>query len=397
MTSVESVIKVEMAELRIRNRALKSLRKKAEEYAEGPVPVDLDAARRIIEETWEKFEEAHAILDSPDLDDAAADVQFEFRREAEKVYLDCLGLLKHSPEPSRSPCTVSSDTRTVKIKPITLLTFKGDKMKWLEFRDQFTALVHSTEMDDHHKMSMLREHAVVPMVAGNYTGGYTELWNKLCERYNDEFGLAEAWAHEFGAMKRATDTKEGLLALIDNTRAVLRAFNQLQMDISHSFLTLHGFLEKLPTTVRVAWGCARTDTGVPKLEECLTFIERRAKNMAEPISLRSPAPAPAPKIHAHVGTVPPTRCACKDNHERVSRCFAFKRMTIQQRTQLFNDRGQCCICFGGHLATACGSNRLCSDCQGPHNRWFCPAGTGPSAAAPREPRPAMTPQNLPRH
>lgn len=390
-----------MAELKSRASALKTLQRKAQEYAAGSVPVDLDAARRSIEKTWETFEAAHAILDHVGLDAEAEEVQFEFRHEAEKMYFECLGFLVANPQSTPSPLTVSSESRAraVKIKPVTIPTFKGDIMSWLEFRDEFTALVHSTDMDDRHKMAMLREYAVVPMVTGNYTGGYAELWKMLCDRYNDEFGLGEAWAHEFAAIPTAKDSKDGLLALIDKTRAVLRAFNQLQMSISTSALTLYGFLDKVPSTARVAWGCARTETGVPALEECMAFMERRAKNLAEPIGTSrptAPAPAPAPKIRAHVGTVQPSRCACPQNHRRVARCDDFRKMTIQQRTQLFNDKGQCYICFGDHQATACSTGRECYNCRGPHNKWFCPASAGP-AANNWEPRPAMTPQNLSRN
>lgn len=397
-----------MAELKIRATALSVLEKKAVEYATER-PRNLIEARAFVDRTWNKFDAAHDILVASGLGEDSDAVHLQFYCDAERIRQKCMDLLvteidssqleNHAP---RSASILTSEAQFIKLAPIKLMTFRGELMTWLEFRDQFTSLVHSKDsMDDHHKLAVLREKALVSMVSGNYTGGYVELWEKLCERYNDEFALAEAWAKTFADIPKATDTMSGLLALIDATRSVLRAFNQLKMDISKSPLTIFGFLEKLPSAVRLAWGTARTETGVPLLEECLQFLERRAKNLPAsiaPTKASSPAPIAVHRTRVHVGTVPPmTRCACPQNHSLVKYCSAFKNLTIQERVNLFNDKGQCYACFGDHPGAECQAGRTCYECQGPHNTWFCPVRAGRSAAPSREPRPAMRPQNLPRH
>lgn len=390
-----------MAELKIRAAALKVLQQKAIDYEAGPVPVDLTAARAFVNKMWNKFEQAHDTLGLVALDDAAEAAQIDLYLAAQTVHQKCLDFLVEPPPPpiQSPPPTVFSEARTVKLAPIKIKTFKGDKMKWLEFRDQFTSLVHNKDMDDQHKLALLREHAQVQMVEGSYTGGYPELWAQLCERFNDEFALAEAWYNEFWSIPIAKDTKTGLLSLIDATRAVLRAFNQMNNDISLSAHTLFGFLDRLPPNVRVAWGCARTETGMPALEACLNFIERRAKNMSESVTAaRSSAPVPPPRApRVHVATTAQlSPCACQGNHHRFKFCAAFKKMTGQQRRQFITNRGQCVRCFGDHLVDSCPSEILCYQCQGTHSNWFClePRGTRSSGS---QPPPAMNPQNLPRH
>lgn len=382
-----------MAELQARSTALKVLQQKAEDYATKPLPVDLEAARLFVNKAWEKFEEAHDTVGLVLLDAAAEAAQLALYLEAVDTHQKCLDYLVGAPtRPIQSPApTMGSEARTVKLAPIKIKPFTGDKMRWLEFRDQFTSLVHNKDMDDNHKLALLREYAQVPMVEGSYTGGYNDLWGDLCARFNNEFELGEAWYIEFGSIPKAKDTKAGLLSLIDATRAVLRAFSQMKMDVSQSVLTLYGFLDKLPQEVRVAWGCARTDTGIPPLEACLSFIERRAKNMSEAVSA---APRP-PRVH--VGTTSQrSPCACNGNHQLFKYCKPFKNMTAQQRRQFMTNRRQCIRCFEDHLVESCPAQNTCPRCEGAHNMWFCLATREPQSSG-RQPPAALNPQNLPRH
>lgn len=391
-----------MADINQRSAALTSLRNRANPPPGTALPplVELPYHRQALQSIMDRFEAAHDRLINTADDAVTQAAHIELQEEAHRLFAQAIGRLD-TPAGDTVSTARSTATRTskgVKLNPIKIIPFNGDKMKWLEFRDQFTSLVHTQEYDDHHKLAMLRDSVTVSMVQGNYTGEYVALWEKLCERYDDDFGLGEAWFEKFFTIPRPKDTKSGLLDFVDETRKVLRAFTQIKWDIERDAFTLYAFLEKLPPSVRLAWGCHRSGTGIPALGDILQFLEQRAKNMRETEAEKTPRSS-TPQIRAHVGTTPHrSRCACPADHPRFSNCATFKSMSPQQRQQFLQDRGQCARCFGEHPTSPCPSDRICHNCGGPHMSWVGlePRRDGPSPHSTAHPS-SRRPRNLPRH
>ena len=64
-------------------------------------------------------------------------------------------------------------------------------------------------------------------------------------------------------------------------------------------------------------------------------------------------------------------CYCKKPGHKTSSCFAFKKLTRQQRVEAAKKGGFCFLCTGqGHLSKDC-EEPPCTTCQGRHNELFC--------------------------
>lgn len=376
-----------MAEIRVRTLSLQSLERRAADCAAGKVPIDLPTARSITIAIWEKFNVANdTVLATLVTDDDADYTHQDIFNRGEVAYQKCMSYLKPHPE-SPTP-TIRTEGAPVKLAPIKIQDFKGDCMTWLEFRDQFTVLVHEQDMDPHKKLAYLRMHAQVDMVTGSYAGNYDDLWNMLCERYNDYHMLVKAWHQRFTALPRANDTRDGLMKLVDETRAYIRAHKMMGFDISSLPPIYMQFWEKLPDSAQLAWGLSRQDSKVPTLDECLRYTENRFKNLPT-----APLPSPAvQKPRALVGTTSTaSKCACKLNHKWLTHCPGFKRMDVPGKKKFLTERKRCISCLWDHDVTECESQYNCRLCDGRHHSWVCPnkENSGPP--------PNSHPQNVPRH
>lgn len=375
-----------MSDVQKRSRAASYLDRCAERLQNNAGPIHIAAEREDVMQWWDRFKSAHHAVCNITLDDEGNAVNMELYDSVKASYGTCLRILdQRLPTP---PSSTRSDAPPIQIEPITLLTFRGEPMKWLEFRDQFVALVHDRDLDPNHKLAVLRKYVKVEMVELAYTGNYEDLWKKLCERFNDMHSLAKAWTTRWTTLQQVPDTREGLTTLVDETRAYIRAFALLKRDISNSTLLYCMLLEKLPEPARAAWGFSVGTTDIPTLEDCLVFIERRFKTLPESTTI--PHLPSGPYIHAGVAaqTPPPTRCACPRSHNRFSQCPVFNQMNAMQRMKFVADRGQCVNCFSQHAVPDCKSPRNCYKCQARHHHLLCPHQAG---------APAQQPQSAPRH
>lgn len=381
-----------MAEIRARNLALKSLLARAECYASGNALLDIPTARRIVDNLWDRFAAAHASVLNLVTDDDDDGTHDAVQMQAEGALMKCMSVLR---EKSVSPAPTGAtypEPAPVKLAHITMQSFTGDCMTWMEFRDQFTALVHNhPTMDAHAKLAYLRKHAQVDMVTGPYGGNYEDLWEKLCSRYNDYHMLAREWHHRYMRLPRAKDTRDGLQKLVDETRAYIRAQAVLGYERSGEAPVYYMlFWDKLPESAQFAFGLSRTDMSIPSLEECIRFIENRFKIL--PSEPASSSHGRDTKVRAHVGRAQSrSQCACAQNHRRFAACPEFGNMTISQRTRFITEQKRCTNCFGAHAAAECRSTYTCNRCSEAHHSLLCPHPDARGAPT------SSQPQNVPRH
>lgn len=312
----------------------------------------------------------------------------ELGYRASDTYIKALGRIP-PPVKMADPSVPRIERPMIRLPEISIEKFHGDPMRWLEFRDQFTIAVHNQPMEDHQKLAYLRAFAPIPIVTGAYTGDYNQLWDQLCERFNDDWQLVQAWFTKFEEVPRARDTREDLEALVDKTRIMLRAFSSIGLDIRKDPLLAAWFHKKLPAEARLAFGTTRSGTTIPTMDDLITFTESRRKNLPEAPQLphssstRGPAPGHSAK----------PLCVCPENHPRLVHCPRFREMSIPERRQATHNR--CQVCFHpNHHTNECRGARSCYKCQGRHHTLLCTAPG--NMGEPREQAQNM-PQNVPRH
>lgn len=359
----------DMADVRIRSRAASYLARCVERLQKNIGSVHIAVEREDVMHWWDRFKNAHHAVCNITQDAEGNSKNMELYDSVKSSYGKCLQLLEQTLPPG--PGSICPDATHIQIEPITLLTFKGEPMKWLEFRDQFVALVHNSNIDSNHKLALLRKYAQVDMVSLAYTGNYEELWNRLCDRYDDNHSLAKAWTSRWMCICPVTDTREGLMSLVDETRALIRAFNLMDRDISDSAPMYCMLLTKLPEAARDAWGFSLVDTSIPTIEMCLRFIEKRFKAISGTEVIKVP-PGSTNLQHSAAVLIPhKSRCACSDDHDKFYLCPAFNRMNRNSRAEFISGRGQCLNCFGYHDLAACLSTRNCNHCQLRHHQLLC--------------------------
>lgn len=288
-------------------------------------------------------------------------------------------------EPKLTPTNISTMECGAKLKPITLKDFYGNVLDWCEFRDQFVALVHSKDYDPHTKLAYLRDHAKVSLLEGQYSGNYEEIWKSVCDRYEDEWALFRANWTKMLAIKQAVNTRSSLLQLVDEYQRVIRGFKQLG-NTMHPTCLAADFFGRMPTEIQLNWGSLHMGTSIPDVGDLINFVEQRVKILPQ----EEVAAARQYYPQVHVGTVPQSRCLCREDHDRFQYCQAFRNATVQQRIDFCKRQNMCLVCLYNHPGTC--NRSSCARCNGPHHHWLCPRGDGRTGM-----QQGGHPQNIPRH
>ncbi|XP_054083369.1 uncharacterized protein LOC128920315 [Zeugodacus cucurbitae] len=225
------------------------------------------------------------------------------------------------------------------------------------------------------------------MIGGLYTGGYHEVWSELKRRYDNPRLLSETHVQSFlDLANNPAESSNTLRSIVDCVRNSFRALAVMDIPVHHwDAIVVPVLLPKLPTTTRNEWGMSLTTVSIPKLEDLLLFLERRAKNITfaphtvitEPLYRRSASRI----VKAHVGATNSTQFTsepaanvgcpqCSGNH-RLIRCLQFRNMQVPERWDRVRRLAVCFNCLRSeHTVHQCTSG-VCSFCQQGHNTLLC--------------------------
>ncbi|XP_039969190.1 uncharacterized protein LOC120781122 [Bactrocera tryoni] len=225
------------------------------------------------------------------------------------------------------------------------------------------------------------------MIGGLYTGGYREVWSKLKRRYDNPRLLAETHVQIFLDLpNHPAEAPNTLRSIVDCVRNSFRALAVMDIPVHYwDALAVPVLLPKLPTTTRNEWGMSLTTVSIPKLEDLLLFLERRANNITvapQTVSIQPLVKRFASRtVKAHVGATNSTQCTnappanfgcpqCSGNH-RLIRCLQFRNMEVPERWERVRRLAVCFNCLrSGHTVRQCTSG-ACSLCKQGHNTLLC--------------------------
>ncbi|XP_017470404.1 PREDICTED: uncharacterized protein LOC108362077 [Rhagoletis zephyria] len=142
---------------------------------------------------------------------------------------------------------------------------------------------------------------------------------------------------------------------------------------------------KLPTVTRDEWGMSLVTVNIPKLEDLLIFIERRANNISSTprsVSIQHSSRRIASRtVKAHDASAKSASSAsttaadvtcpqCSGNH-RLMKCQRFHNLQVQERWEVVKRLAVGFNCLrSGHTVRQCSSG-VCSGCQQKHNTLLC--------------------------
>lgn len=295
--------------------------------------------------------------------------------------------------------------------------FDGDSMKWLGFRDRFTAAIHNNaDVSDAYKHSYLIDSlkgAAADALGQSHEtkGSYTEAWNRLMELYNKPYKIARDYMRQFYRLPvlhtRATSAE--LQRMSNTTHETIRQLRALDLPIEQwDFVFVHSLHERLDNETAREWEKHRGKDGMPTAKEMLAFLDQEASASANSSNVRQSMQITIGTDHrthskdrssasgtatatgtasntgaaSYTGTVPKKiPCeACPQGSQQyhpLYYCPNFEALNLNARNDFIKRRRICPNCLRkGHGIASCNDNRRCTlpQCQGNsmHNSMICP-------------------------
>lgn len=399
-----------MASLNIRSSAKASLSRMKDDVDRddfAPDQVEIEHRLERVEQQYARFTEHHLILvgaAQPGEMEAHDELMDQVDLLYQHIKLTLRRLL-----PAVTLATSGSDyesTRShmadMRLDPVSIPTFDGQPENWLVFKDMFETLVHNrSDLDPTYKLGKLRQYVkaeAVPLVGGLYTGGYQEVWSELTRRYDNPRHLAETHVRRILDLPaNPPDTQRTLRDIVDCVRNALRALAVMKLPVdAWDAIAVPILTTKLQTATRIEWGMGLRTSDIPRLDDLLTFVERRAMNMpvVSNTSFKRNT-TPRSSIKAHVATTgqktnattssggSTVSCVNCSGAHRLTKCQRFKNLGVDERWNLVKKLQLCFNCLSkGHGSTECSSGN-CGICSRRHNTLLC---RGQNASNPSTPR-----------
>ncbi|CAG5010856.1 unnamed protein product [Parnassius apollo] len=266
------------------------------------------------------------------------EVQLQEREAFENNYYTNVSLCKklmqefeNSKPQTAPPSSNSSDkphSNSVKLPEIKLPTFDGNATNWLEFRDQFDAVVNDSNIKPILKLKYLRGcltgSALNVISSLDYCEeSYAIAWRLLCERYNNPKVLVTNHLRELLSIETIQSTPSALRTLVDNLSKHLRTLNKLSVNTENWDVILIFLLSsKLDKFLHRKWEEKTNSRELPNLQDFKSFLRAQADLLeslgsdrpdeqpeangtrkalviaSSPGHGTSPKPSPKPKAHA---------------------------------------------------------------------------------------------------
>lgn len=274
----------------------------------------------------------------------------------------------------------------LKMEPIKLPKFNGEKENWILFREQFLSFVHKKDIPKAIKMHMLFSHLTdkalrvikgITPVATNYD----RAWTVLNNRYNNNQMLINHHLKRFfGLPTIHHDDPPSLIKLVDGTNELINSLPGLNEPMkTWDSILIFCLLNKIDKHTQEDWNRHIQGAGQPSLVELLEFLDQRAQTNETAIStlLTKPVNKPKPELKKapkrsvfHVTTTAPKCNVCGDSHP-LYRCEKFRNLPVKERWQKAREAKVCLRCLSNHnMKETCKFDK-CPVCSKSHNRLLC--------------------------
>lgn len=335
--------------------------------------------------------------------DSDLDDQLNQRELFENSYYTELAKAECMIAKSESSTTTSNNSicknhnlKSVKLPTITMPTFDGSYEHWLEFRDSFLSLVHSsTEISSiqkfHYLKSSLKGSAELVIDSLEFTSdNYQIAWELLLNRYNNSRLLVHNHVRAlFNLQSLGKESPVLIRKLIDTVLKNMRSLKVLgEPTDSWDTLIIYIIVSKLDITTEREWeeykSTLYSETGDSKpglkVDHLIKFLKNRA-DMLETLSVSHSKPnhqkqnaQSNTRVHCNVSTDQTQQHKSKANSSKKSclmcskthplySCQQFLNTDVKFRLKLVKENGLCLNCLRkGHTVENCrfGPCRLCN-------------------------------------
>lgn len=407
-----------MAELNQRTSAVAALRRQstiimAEEFAEDAFECQQRAVT--IGNSYDRFMNTHEHLVGEAADDAALAVHQALYDEIEDLYNAMVVKLNRrlagyndTPPSEDRELALPNAMMDLKLEPVRVPKFDGSLRNWLSFKDAIETILNKPEIPEYYKLAKLRDamasESLKTLVGNLYTGGFEATWRELLRRYDSPRQLAELHVSRFVGIKPASnETAANLLTIVDTVRESLRALRVMQLPVDEwDALSVPIITSKLPQVTTHAWGMHSDQKAIPKLNDLLEFLEKRAQSLSLDIlhwpgstttgaaggSLQRGGSANSSRrlVKSNLAATSPGHCTfCNEPGHALTQCPKLVALTPVERFVALKGSDLCFNCLKrGHTTRECTSISKCRTCNGRHHTLLCrkePTNAPPRAAS----------------
>ena len=281
-----------------------------------------------------------------------------------------------------------------KLPKLDLPTFSGEMLEWSSFWDQFTAIIHNSNLPAVTKFLYLKSR--LSGVAADTIAGLSLTHNNYvvaCDLLRERFGRPELMKfihvqellHLKPLGKQASVSE--LRSLYNKLLSHIRSLENLGVGGKEYGVFLTPLiLSCLPADVRLEWArkSTRKESDLDFLvtfltqeiadrERCQAFKGFAKPEVKESKSVKNESrPQSASTLPKQVSKRRNNsiRCqVCFKGHQ-TSKCWSLVKVSLEKRLEVCKKHGLCfrCLCKG-HLAANCAA--VCGGCQGKHHSLLC--------------------------
>ena len=279
-----------------------------------------------------------------------------------------------------------------KLPELNLPKYSGEHEHWARFADTFTAMItNNPGIPDAVKLFYLENclkgearARLLSLPQGSVD--FQTAWNLLHSRYNNPRVVATKHVKAILEAKPADGTATSMRLLCDSFTSNVNALKSLPDINLENLLLTHLFMQKIDFESIRDFEFQNSPTKVPKFEEVVEFLERRAK-ILDSTAVRSTAshqfsnlPTNSNNVSfvdSHQNSVK-TKCPQCGQAHYLHQCSTFRRLSLQLRKDLVNNKKLCIICLGkptsGHKCF-----KPCRHCNSAHHHLlhqFVGSGSG---------------------
>lgn len=260
---------------------------------------------------------------------------------------------------------------TLKLKPIQIPTFAGSYKLWPTFSGLFKSLI----IQNNSLMNIQKMHYLKTNVTGDAAKIIAQLeitddnfetaWDMLCQRYENKRAIVNAHFETFFNIKSVTNTTTSIE--LRNILNIVRECASLLKDTPIEQALLFYALKQLDKSSIERYEIAVQDSKeIQKLNNFLSFLEKRCE-IIDKIAIQNDSHNfKNIKQNSQTG-----KCPCCPNRHPLYLCETFKKMKINERSDLVKKQKLCRVCLKqNHLASECTFSKNCSECNGRHSNFL---------------------------
>lgn len=287
-----------------------------------------------------------------------------------------------------APKPINFPAPQMKFDKISLMTFDGDRTKWMAFKNQIMDYIYDNpQLTPNMKFTQLQTH-LTGQAADQLDGmlgsqaDFQAAWDCLLERYDNEYQIVNAYLAEFFVLPQLKQypTSAQFYQMVNKTKMIQRIMPSYNYDVSSwdPILTFC-LISRLDQYSLRKWNDQVKKRQRIELSELLDFLEVQG---SERISMQPDQPNPSKvtnksqknKAKNKAGTVlinmPEAKCIqCAADH-LVFQCKIFKKLDIKDRIKLVRQHKHCLKCLQKHDGKEC-TFKDCKYCDKPHNHLLC--------------------------